>query len=260
MDSGFQEAMQLRADSVAEEEWGIRLKLAAFYRLVDWFEWTELIFNHITMRVPNPEKHFLINPFGLHYCMVTASNLVKIDLAGNKVTPSPYAINGAGFVIHGAIHAARDDAHCVIHTHTLAGVAVAGKKEGLRHDNLVSVRLQGRIAYHDFEGITTDASEQPRLVKNLGDKNMLILRTHGLLAIGETVEQAFMTYWRLQRACELQIAMDSLNGPNQPIDPEVNAALLSREAALRQPQADELKIDIFNAMLKKARIRYTDLV
>ncbi|MDY7545196.1 class II aldolase/adducin family protein [Glaciimonas sp. CA11.2] len=260
MYSDLQEAISMRPEQVGEEEWEHRLKLAAFYRLVDWFGWTELIYNHITLRVTGPETHFLINPFGLHYCQVTASNLVKIDLAGNKVESSKYAINGAGFVIHSAIHAARDDAHCVIHTHTLAGSAVAGKQDGLRYDNLVSVRLKGRIAYHDFEGITTDESEQPRLVKSLGDKNMLILRTHGLLAIGHTVEKAFMNYWRLQRACELQMAMDALQGPNQAIPLKVYEESPMREASIRQPQPDEMPIDIFNAMLHKAGIHYQALV
>ncbi|QRX84953.1 class II aldolase/adducin family protein [Glaciimonas sp. PAMC28666] len=254
----------MRPEHMDAEEWESRLKLAAFYRLVDWFGWTELIYNHITLRVNDPamalNTHFLINPFGLHYCQVLASNLVKIDLAGNKVEPSKYPINGAGFVIHSAIHAARDDAHCVIHTHTLAGSAVAGKQDGLRYDNLVSVRLKGRVAYHDFEGITTDESERPRLVKSLGDKNMLILRTHGLLAVGYTVEKAFMHYWRLQRACELQVAMDALQGPNQAIPAQVYEESLEREAAIRQPQPDELPIDIFNAMLQKAGIRYQALV
>ena len=260
MESGLQEALHMRVAKFSEEEWSLRLKLAAFYRLVDWYGWSELIFNHITLRVPAKEKNFLINPYGLHYCQVTASNLVKINLLGAKVDDSNHAINGAGFVIHSAIHGAREDAHCVIHTHTLAGAAVAGKKSGLRHDNLVSFRLQGRIAYHDFEGIMTDESEQPRLVKNLGNKNMLILRTHGLIAIGSTVEETFMTYWRLQRACELQMAMDALQGPNQPIAAKVKADLVRREDALRQPQPGELRIDVFNAMLHKAGIRYTALV
>ena len=259
MHSGLKEATSSRPHTIPEEEWGLRLKLAAFYRLVDWFGWTELVFNHITLRVPGAQTHFLINPYGLHYCEVTASNLVKIDLQGEKASPSKYPINVAGFLIHGAIHAARHDAHCIVHTHTTAGSAVAGKADGLRHDNLVSVRLQGRIAYHEFEGIVTDKSEQARLVANLGDRNMLILRMHGLLAIGGTVEEAFMTYWRLQRACELQIAMDSLKGPNRPIPASVYEAVPQREAAIRQPQPGEEPLDIFGAMLRKAGIRYEAL-
>ena len=162
-------------------EWELRLELAACYRAFDWMGWSELIYNHITARVPGPARHYLINPYGLWYSEVTASNLVKVNLAGEAVDGSKYPVNRAGFIIHSAIHGAREDAHCVIHTHSTAGSAVACKKEGLRFDNFYSAVLYGEVAYHEFEGVTTDPAEQPRLVASLGKKAVLILRNHGLL-------------------------------------------------------------------------------
>jgi ribulose-5-phosphate 4-epimerase/fuculose-1-phosphate aldolase len=174
--------------------------------------WTELIYNHITVRVPGTHSHFLINPFGLHYTEVTASNLVKIDVDGNVLDDSPYPVNPAGFVVHAAIHRALPDAHCVMHTHTTAGLAVACSQSGLVNNNFYSAQLHGMVAYHDFEGITVRADEGPRLVANLGDKRLLILRNHGLLSIGETIAQAFARLWTLNRACDIQLATATL-GP-----------------------------------------------
>ncbi len=158
----------LRSHGVTAEEWQLRLELAAFYRLVDAQGWTEMIYNHITLRVPGSEPHFLINPYGLNYSEVTARNLVKIDLEGNVLDGSEYPVNLAGFVIHGAIHAVRHDAHCVVHTHTTAGMAVACKGEGLRYDNFYSAEFFGDVGYHEFEGISTDVDERKRLAENLG--------------------------------------------------------------------------------------------
>ncbi|HVC10832.1 MAG TPA: class II aldolase/adducin family protein, partial [Burkholderiales bacterium] len=173
--------LRLKPAGMAGEEWQARLELAACYRAFDWLGWTELIYNHITARVPGPERHYLINPYGLWYNEVTATNLVKVNLAGEAVDGSRYPVNRAGFVIHSAVHAAREDAHCIIHTHTTAGSAVASKKDGLRYDNFYGATLYGQVAYHDFEGVTTDLAEQPRLVASLGAKPVLILRNHGLL-------------------------------------------------------------------------------
>lgn len=199
-------------EGVSAQEWRLRVDLAACYRIFDHLGWAEMIFNHITVRVPGPERHFLINPFGLTYREVAASNLVKIDLEGRPVGRAQYPVNPAGFVIHSAIHAAREDAHCVMHTHTTNGLAVACKERGLAHDNFYGAQLWGRVAYHDFEGITVHADEGPRLVRNIGDRPGVILRNHGLLAWGDSLERTFAVLWLLNRACEIQLASTSM-GP-----------------------------------------------
>jgi ribulose-5-phosphate 4-epimerase/fuculose-1-phosphate aldolase len=167
----------VRPAGIDEAEWALRVQLAAAYRIFDHVGWIELIFNHITMRVPGPETHILINPYGLMYSEVTASNLVKIDLDGNVVGPSNFPINPAGYIIHSALHRAREDAHCIMHTHTTTGMAVACKAEGLTPTNFYSAIIGDGVAYHDFEGTTTNADEQPRLVASIGDKNYVILRS-----------------------------------------------------------------------------------
>lgn len=201
----------------------LRLQLAACYRIFDYMGWSEMIYNHITVKISGDNEHFLINPYGLHYKEVTASNLVKVDIEGNKIDDSPFPVNPAGMVIHTAIHAARPDIHCIAHTHTTEGMAVACSKEGLRTDNFYSALLNGRIAYHDFEGITVMDDEKPRLVKSLGNKNILILRNHGLLVGGRSIPEAFQTMWGLQRACEVQVATDATGKPSIPINDEVLA-------------------------------------
>lgn len=195
-----------------DTERALRIELAGTYRIFAMLGWTELIYNHITLRVPGPERHFLINPFGLHYAEVTASNLLKIDLAGNVLEPSPYRFNPAGFVVHAAIHRALDDAHCVMHTHTTAGLAVACCRQGLENSNFYSAQLDGMVAYHDFEGITVRPDEGPRLVADLGARRLMILRNHGLLAVGATIAQTFARLWTLNRACEVQLATAALGG------------------------------------------------
>jgi len=184
----------------------LREELAACYRLIAHFRMTDLIFTHISVRLPGPEHHFLINPYGLMFDEITASNLVRIDLAGNPVEPTPYPVNPAGFVIHSAIHGARDDAQCVLHTHTRAGCAVAALECGLLPVNQISMEFYGRIAYHDYEGIALDLSEQQRLVADLGDKSAMILRNHGLLTVGRSVSEAFLRMYYLEKACEIQLA------------------------------------------------------
>ncbi len=183
----------------------LRVSLAAAYRMFDFFGWTELIYGHLTVRLPGPERHFLINPFGLMFHEVTASNLVKIDIDGNIVGASEHPVNPAGFVIHSAIHAARDDALCVMHSHTPAGMAVAALAGGLNRCDFGGIALAGRVAYHDFEGLTVRIDERERLVQSLGDKNHLVLRNHGLLTCGGSVAQAFVRLYTLQRACEVQM-------------------------------------------------------
>jgi len=199
---------------LTDAERAARVELAAAYRIFDHLGWTELIFNHITLRVPGPEKIFLINPFGLHYREVTASSLVAIDVDGNPVRPTRYPINRAGFVIHSAIHRSLPDAHCVMHTHTTTGMAVACLATGLSHDSFNGAQLYGRVAYHEFEGITVDEGEQGRMLASIGDKRAVILRNHGLLAWGSNVSEAFMTLWTLQRACDVQAASAAMGAMN----------------------------------------------
>ena len=213
-------------------ERALRIELAACYRVFDLLGWTELIYNHVTLRLPGPERHFLINPFGLHYREVRASNLVKIDLDGRIVGESAWPVNPAGFTLHSAIHRGIDGAHCVMHTHTTAGCAVACAAAGLSMDNFYSAQLHGRVAYHDFEGITVHADEGPRVVRSIGDRPAVILRNHGLLAWGGGIAQAFAVLWTLQRACEIQLAGAAL-GPTMPIP----------EAIQRRASADALQFD-----------------
>jgi ribulose-5-phosphate 4-epimerase/fuculose-1-phosphate aldolase len=192
-------------ERVSPDEWRARQELACAYRLFDHFGWHELIYNHITVRVPGEKGHFLINPFGLMYREVTASNLVKIDIDG-KIVLGDHPVNRAGFVIHSAIHRAREDAHAVAHTHTTAGQAVSCQEHGLLPMSFSAVMFHERIAYHDFEGITLDLDEQERLLADLGEKDVLILRNHGLLTCGPTLADAFQEMYQLQRSCEVQVA------------------------------------------------------
>jgi ribulose-5-phosphate 4-epimerase/fuculose-1-phosphate aldolase len=213
-------ARPVQETPMTEAERKARVELAAAYRIFDMLGWVEMIFNHITVRVPGPEVRFLINPFGLHYREVTASNLVLIDTEGNPVRETKWPVNNAGFVIHSAIHAAIPQAHCVMHTHTTTGVAVACLQEGLSPHNFYGAMLVGRVAYHEFEGVTVEPGERQRLVLDIGDKPAVILRNHGLLAWGASVPEAFLMMWTLQRACDVQIAA-SRAGPVHPIRPEV---------------------------------------
>ncbi|MSQ72446.1 MAG: class II aldolase/adducin family protein [Betaproteobacteria bacterium] len=194
------------------EEWAARVQLAACYRIFAHLGWTELIYNHITLRLPGPDRHFLINPFGLHYSEVCASNLVKIDVRGNIIGAADWPVNPAGFTIHACIHEGIAGAHCVMHTHTTAGMAVACSKAGLSMSNFYSAQLHGKLAYHDFEGITVHADEGPRLLAAIGEKPAVILRNHGLLAWADSVPRAFAVLWLLNRACEIQLAATSM-GP-----------------------------------------------
>jgi len=231
-----------------------RSDLAVCYRLFDWLGWTELIFNHITLRVPQREQHlqaeYLINPFGLHYAEVTPSNLVRIGIDGTVTDRSAAQVNRAGFVIHSAIHAARPDAHCIMHIHSTAGCAVSCKEDGLRHDNFYSAMLFGDVGYHDYEGVTTNQDEQPRLVASLGTRNHLILRNHGLLVVGPDVPTAFNRLWTLQRACEIQLASDAGSGPNRVIPEDI----LKRVPESRVARSGETHRLIFEAMLRRAAI------
>ena len=244
---------------MAQTERELRVQLAACYRIFDYMGWSEMIYNHITVKVPGDEHHFLINPYGLHYKEVTASNLVKVDIEGNIVEDTEHKVNPAGIVIHTAIHAARPDVHCVAHTHTNAGMAVACTQEGLRTDNFYSALLHNQIAYHDFEGITVNADEKPRLIANLGDKSLMILRNHGLLAGGRTIPEAFQNLWAMERACEVQVATDPTGRPNIPVSPEILAKseeLMAMQAA--GSPSGELEFKAFTRLMEKIDPSYKD--
>ena len=188
----------------------LRVQLAAAYRIFDHLGWCELIYGHISMRVPGPEHHFLINPYGLRYDEITASGLVKIDLDGNLVEPSEYSFNPAGFVIHSAIHEHREDAHCVMHTHTRAGMAVAALECGLLPVSMNGMSFHGNLAYHDFEGSMLLLEEREKLAGDLGSADALILRNHGLLSVGRTIAEAFLYLYRLESACRVQLRRHGL--------------------------------------------------
>ena len=214
---------------VGEAEWQLRVDLAACYRLVAHFGWDDLIFTHISARVPGDEHHFLINPYGMTFDEITASSLVKIDLDGKKVLESPYEINPAGFVIHSAIHAVRDNAKCVLHTHSINGVAVSAQKEGVLPLSQQSAFVLSSLAYHDYEGVAVNPDEKPRLVRDLGDKSFLMLRNHGLLTVGPTIAEAFLMMYLFEATCMIQVRAQAGGNELIRIDPRVLSA--AREGA-----------------------------
>jgi ribulose-5-phosphate 4-epimerase/fuculose-1-phosphate aldolase len=234
------------------DEWQARVQLAACYRVFAMLGWDEMIYNHITVRLPDSvtggNKQFLINPFGLHYSEVTASKLLKIDLQGNKLDDNPHPVNPAGFTVHAAIHDRLPEAHCVMHTHTTAGMAVACTAGGLAQNNFYSAQLHDLVAYHDFEGITIHADEAPRLLKNMGDKPLVILRNHGLLAWGPTLPLAFVRLWTLQRACDIQVAQAAL-GPSVPVAEDI--ARRTTHDSFQFDQRFGAGQDVFDALVRR---------
>lgn len=236
------------------DEWLARVELAACYRVFHARGWSEEIFNHITLRVPGPQASYLINPFGLHYGEVTAHNLVRVGLDGQPLHPTPHIVNRAGFVIHSAIHAARPDAHCIVHTHDSFGLAVACKAGGLAMDNFYTAFLDGRIAYHAFEGVTTSTDEQPRLVASLGDKTVLILRNHGLLVAEASVAAMFYWYYVLQRACHVQALAHAMPGETLALSDEARAQS-SQNVHDTDPQGD-LYPKVFAAAVRRAGLTH----
>jgi ribulose-5-phosphate 4-epimerase/fuculose-1-phosphate aldolase len=231
------------------DEWLVRCELAAAYRLFAHLGWHELIYNHLTVRVPG-SPHFLINPFGLMYREIKASNLVKIDLDGQKVDPSPWTVNPAGFIVHSAVHAAREDAHCVVHSHTTAGQVVACQQRGLLPLSFNSLFYTDRIAYHEFEGITLDREECRRLAEHLGDRNVMILRNHGLLVCGPTIGDAFAEHYMLQRACEVQVAAQASGAVL--IQPRPDIAARASEQYERTARKGDQNTLLWDAMLRWA--------
>ena len=219
---------------VSDEEWKIRVDLAALYRLVSVFGWDDMIYTHISARVPGPEHHFLINPFGLWFGEITASSLVKIDLEGNILQETPYFINAAGFTIHSAVHMSRDDAHFVMHLHTDQGAAVAAQKEGLLPLTQHALIVLPRLSYHDYEGIALNLDERARLVNDLGpDSTLMILRNHGTLALGQTAGECWNGMWYLERACKMQVMALSAGRENVLLSP----APARREVSNQAPRA-----------------------
>ncbi len=217
---------------VSAEEWQVRVDLAAAYRLVAEYGWDDLVFTHISARVPGPEHHFLINPYGMMFEEITASSLVKVDLEGRIVMESDYHINPAGFTIHSAVHAARADALCVMHLHTDYGIAVSAQEQGLLPISQQSLFVLASLGYHDYEGLALNDEEKPRLVADLGNKQFLILRNHGLLTVGQTVADAFLSMFLLERACRIQILAQAGGGKLIPISQEVLQQVAAQEAVV----------------------------
>ena len=240
-------ATALRKPAMSTAEWEARQELAACYRVFDMLGWSEMIYNHITVKLED-EGAFLINPFGLHFSEVTASSLVKIDIDGNKLDDSPYPVNLAGFVQHALFHKHLPDAHCIMHTHTTAGMAVSSVEGGLRPINFYACNFAGQIAYHDFEGVTVRDEEGARLLDHLGSKRVMLLRNHGILVMGRTLPEAFVKHWALQRACEIQVATMSMGKPLL-ISEEV-IAVHQRDLYLAQASAKPGEAD-FAAMVRK---------
>ena len=235
-------------DQVAEAEWQTRVDLAAAYRLVALHGWDDLIFTHISARVPGSEHHFLLNPYGMMFDEVTASSLVKVDLAGNKVLDSPYFINPAGFTIHSAVHAARQDALCVMHLHTEYGIAVSAQADGLLPISQQAMFPLASLAYHDYEGLALNEEEKPRLVADLGGHNNMILRNHGLLTVGRTTAEAFLSMYLLERACRIQILAQSGGGELHRIKDPIIKLVAGQQKAVTVGQGAEL---VWPGLLRK---------
>jgi ribulose-5-phosphate 4-epimerase/fuculose-1-phosphate aldolase len=197
--------VDLYGDRASDPEWRARVDCAALYRLIALYGWDDMVFTHISLRIPGPEHHFLINPYGFLFDEITASSLVKVDLDGNIIDPTPYFINPAGFTIHSAIHAAREDAMCVLHCHTDAGVAVSAQKNGLLPISQTAMACSADLAYHDYEGVALDLDERERLVADIGNHSFMLLRNHGTLTVGDSAAGAFMRMYYLERACKMQV-------------------------------------------------------
>ena len=235
----------------SDAEWHMRCDLAECYHLIEYMGWTETIFNHISARLPGPAHTYLVNPFGLLYTEVTPANLLKVDLNGNKISESNFDANPAGFALHSAIHGAREDVHCVIHTHTTQVSAIAQKKTGFSHNDFYGAQLFGRVGYHTFEGITLFAEEKARMLESMGDKHILVLRNHGI-AVGESgIAKTFFLLWTVQRAAEIQCLADSMRGEDTELPDDIRqkcadlTAMLIREGGFAQK--------FFDGMVRKMR-------
>jgi ribulose-5-phosphate 4-epimerase/fuculose-1-phosphate aldolase len=225
---------------MSPEEHRTRIDLAAAYRLVALFGWDDLVFTHISARVPGTEDQFLINPYGLMFEEITASSLVKVNLAGEKVEPSPHPINPAGFTIHSAVHAARHDAACVLHVHSLNGIAVSAQADGLLPLSQHSIFVLASLAYHDYEGVALRDDEKPRLVRDLGNKHFLMLRNHGLLTVGSDVAEAFLSMYLFETTCTIQVRAMAGGSPLVRVDPSIIAGAREQAAQVTQGRGGSL--------------------
>jgi ribulose-5-phosphate 4-epimerase/fuculose-1-phosphate aldolase len=235
-------------ETVSQEEWQVRVDLAACYRLVAMHRWDDLVFTHISARVPGPEHHFLINPYGMMFEEITASSLVKVDQECRILSPTTFPVNPAGFVIHSAIHDAREDVGCVLHTHTRDGVAVSAQAAGLLPISQQATVCLTSLAYHDYEGLAVDDDEKARLVADIGMKKRLILRNHGLLTVGKSIPDAFLAMYTLQRACEVQIAAQAGGTPLIQVGANVMSTVDSKVKIVRAGTGSEL---IWDPLLRK---------
>lgn len=235
-------------DKVSPEEWRIRCDLAACYRLVAAYGWTDLVFTHISARMPGDGHTFLINPYGLLFEEVTASSLIHIDQHGTPLRESPFRVNRAGFVIHSAIHAAREDAHCVLHTHTRAGVAVSAQRDGVLPISQQSTFVLASLAYHDYEGVALRDDEKPRLQKDLGNAAFLMLRNHGLLTVGDSIPDAFLSMYIFETTCQIQLAAQSGGSPLTKVDPRILDGVKAAMAAQTESEGGAF---VWPAMLRK---------
>jgi ribulose-5-phosphate 4-epimerase/fuculose-1-phosphate aldolase len=227
-------------EAIPEQEWQVRVDLAAAYRLVAHYGWDDLIFTHLSARVPGPDHHFLINPYGMMFDEITASSLVKINLQGEIVAPSPHFINPAGFTIHSAVHAARADALCVMHLHTDYGIAVSAQAQGLLPISQQSLFALSSLAYHEYEGLALNQDEKARLVADLGDKSNMILRNHGLLTVGRTAAEAFLAMYMLERACRIQILAQAGGGKLSPVSETIRESVAAQLGAVTVGQGAQL--------------------
>ncbi|GAC1334570.1 MAG: class II aldolase/adducin family protein [Beijerinckiaceae bacterium] len=236
-------------EGMSEAEKAQRVDLAACYRLVALYGWDDLVFTHISARVPGPEHHFLINPYGMMFEEITASSLVKVGMDGNAIGNSPYPVNPAGFTIHSAVHEVREDAGCVMHLHTPDGTAVATSSEGLLPLNQTAQFVVADLAYHDYEGVALDHDERPRLQKDLGTKNTMLLRNHGTLTVGKTCADAFLRMYFLERACTMQVRTRALGGKDYPTEMSV----IEKNIALSQGEGlgNAAKQLVWPALMRK---------
>ncbi len=235
-------------DRVSEEEWQVRVDLAACYRLIAMFGWDDLVFTHISARIPGPDEHFLINAYGLMFEEMTASSLIKVDLQGKIILDTPYFINPAGFTIHSAVHEARSDVGCVLHTHTKAGIAVSAQSNGLLPLSQTSLFPLASLAYHDYEGVALNADEKPRLVADLGAGTFMILRNHGLLTVGATIADAFLAMYILETACQTQIMAQSASVELTQINERILAGIAAQQEEVTKGLGGQL---IWPGLLRK---------
>lgn len=232
-------------------EWALRCELADFYHLVEYFGWSEIIFNHISLRLPDAEHRYLVNPFGLAYDEITPENLIKVDTQGQLAEDSDFRPNPAGFALHGVIHEKRLDVNCVAHVHTIAISAVMGKAQGFSHDNFYGAQLTGRIGYHDFEGITLYAEERGRMLAALGDHEILALRNHGVAACGKDVPSTFMLLWIMHRAAEIQLRCDAIQGESITLSDDIRQRC--RDDALRLTDKGDAARMTYKAAVRRMR-------